>query len=326
MAKPWTKKAHKKELKRKTKREALQKSKKEVCELTVAEFTENLEKLLGSVNPFGKALVIDLKRNKIVYGPSHKYKYLFKELTYNGKLASLEGAALLKFIYKYTHSFLGRLFEGMNGPQKKGFVVVKAGLKVIRNWSFFVNDENTNSFSCSNKRLEDSFGFTNNQDQIILISTDVKTDKILEKVFEKISPEYGSTTAMDAKSETIENYSIDRISEVSGDDSIHLCKDSSVAAMWRVEDFLDTFDKLHLTETGEFVTLEFFIKNSFSEKDARLLAKHPVNLEEAAKFIYGKFLREKPKYQSCKDGEIYFDCNLINTALVEYFDSKKLKF
>lgn len=325
MTKPWTKKAHERELKRKTKREALQKSKKEVCERTVDEFTGNLEKLLGSINPFGRALVIDLKRNKIVYGTSHKYKYLFKKLTYNGKLASLEGAALLKFIYKYTHSFFGRLFEGMNRPQKKGFVVVKAGLNVIRNWSFFINDENTNPFNCNNKRLEDSFGFTNNQDQIILISTDVKTDKILEKVFEKISPEYKLTTAMDAKVETVENYSIDRISEISGNDSIHLCKDSKVAAMWRVEDFLDAFDKMHLTETGEFVTLEFFIKNGFSEKDASLLAKHPVNLEEAAKFIYGKFLREKPKYQSCKNGEIYFDCNLTNTALVEYFDSKKLE-
>lgn len=322
MAKPWTKKAHERVVKRKTKRKVLQKSEKADCDIIVAEFTGNLKNLLKSVNPFGKALVVDLKRNKIVYGPCHKFKYLFKEFTYNGELASLEGAALLKFIYKYTHSFFGRLFEGMNGSQKKGFVVVKAGLKVIRNWGFFINDENINQLGC--KRLEDSFGFTNNRDQIILISTDDKTDKILEKVFEKISPQHGSTTAIDAKEEIVENYSIDRISEISGNDLIRLCKDSSFTAMWRVEDFLDAFDKTHLTETGEFVTLHFLINNGFSEKDARKVSKYPVNLEKAAKFIYGKFLREKPKpeYQSHKNGEIYFDIDLLNTTLVEYFYRK----
>lgn len=324
MAKPWTKKAHEKKALKERKEDQPVVEEKQVPEFPVDEFVGSLKNLLKALDKENEnVLVIDLKRNKVVYGtfPSEGIgKIVFDVYNYNGNLASLEGASLLSYIFKYTKSFFGRQFIGMNGNSKKGFIEIKAGNEPIRHWDYL--DLKINPYG--NKRLEDYFGL-NNRDQIILISTNAKTRKILRKIFEKISPYTNSRTALDAEVlDNCEDYLINRICSLSffGKDRIYLKKDPKFVNKRRIEDELDLLDKDLLDDESRFVSTGFLNRCGFSKEEANRLCNKPVNLKEAYNFMSNYLARNsKPDYMESKRGDWYYDYNLIITAFTEYLKS-----
>lgn len=326
MIKPWTKKAHeKKALKEKRKDQPTAKE-EQVPEFPVDEFAGSLKNILKALNKENEnVLVIDLKRSKVVYGtfPSENIgKTVFDVYNYNGNLASLEGAELLRYIFKYTKSFFGKLFVGMNSDPKTGFIEIKAGNKVIRRWDCL---EDLKLKPYSNKFLEDIFGNLNNRDQIILISTTTKTRKILRKIFEKISPYENSGTALDAEAlDNCEDYLLDRLYSLSyfGKEDIYLKKDPRFVNKCRVGDELDLIAKEFLDDEARFVTTRFPERCGFSKEEVNRLCSKPINLKEAHDYI-SNYLADNPKpdYTELKDSDYYYDYNLIVTAFIEYLKS-----
>lgn len=326
MVKPWTKKAHEKKVIKEKKKDRPVVKEKQVPELPVDEFVgslKNLLKALGKENE--NVLVIDLKRSKVVYGtfPSEAIdKTVFDVYNYNGNLVSLEGAELLRYIFKYTKSFFGKLFVGMNGDPKTGFIEIKAGNKPIRHWDL-LEDLKLNPYS--NKYLEDVFGNLNNRDQIILISTTTKTRKILRKIFEKISPYSDSRTALDAKViDNCEDYLLNRLYSLSyfGKENIYLKKNPRFATKCKIEDKLDLIDKEFLDNESRFATTCFLERCGFSKEDVNRLCSKPINLKEAHDYM-SNYLANNPKpgYTELKDGDCYYDYNQIVTAFIEYLKS-----
>lgn len=325
MAKPWTKKAHEKKALKERKEDQHVVEEQQVPEFPVDEFVGSLKNLLKALDKENEnVLVIDLKRNKVVYGtfPSEGIgKIVFDVYNYNGKLASLEGAELLRYIFKYTKSTFQRQFLGMDGSSKNGFIEIKAGNVPIRYWDYL--DLKINPYG--NKRLEDRFGYSNNRDQIILISTTAKTRSILRKIFEKISPYANSKTALDAEVlDNCEDYLISRIYSVSfsGKDRIYLKEDPKFLTKRRIEDELDLLDKRLLDDEACFVGSGFLEGCGFPKEDINRLCNKPVNLEEAQNFISNYFAKNpKPDYMESKRGDWYYDHNLIVTAFAEYLKS-----
>ena len=324
MTKPWTKKAHEKKAIKEKKKDRPVVKEKQVPELLVDEFAgslKNILKALGKENE--NVLVIDLKRSKVVYGtfPDESIgKTLFDVYNYNGNLASTEGAELLRYIFKYTKSFFGKLFVGMNSDPKTDFIEIKAGNKVIRNWEI-LGDLKLNPY----KFLEDIFGNLNNRDQIILISTTTKTRKILRKIFEKISPYSDSRTALDAKAvDNCEDYLLDRLYSLSyfGKENIYLKKNPKFVNKCRIEDKLDLIDKEFLDDEARFATTRFLERCGFTNVEVNRLCNKPINLKEAHDYI-SNYLANNPKpgYTELKDGDYYYDYNLIVTAFIEYLKS-----
>lgn len=330
MAKPWTKKAHEKKALKEGRGDQPTVKEKQLPEFPVDEFVGNLKNLLRSLDKENEnVLVIDLKRSKVVYGtfPSEDTgKIVFDVYNYNGNLASLEGAELLSYIFKYTKPFFIRHFAGMNGYSKKGFIEIKAGNTPIRKWDFL--DLEINPYGT--KRLEDRFGDSNNRDQIILISTDTKTRKILRKVFEKISPYSDSRTALDAEVlDNCEDYILNRIYSLSyfgKDNHIYLKKNPKFVNKRRIGDELDLIDKELLNDEGRFITSSFLESCGFSTREKNMLCRRPVNLAEACSYMLNYLAKNsKPEYMESKNGDWYYDYNLIVTAFVEYLkDQVKL--
>ena len=327
MTKPWTKKAHEKKALKEKKKDRTIVKKTQVPEFSVDEFVgslKNLLKALGKENE--NVLVIDLKRSKVVYGtfPSENIdKTVFDVYNYNGNLASLEGAELLRYIFRYTKSFFGKLFVGMNSDPKTGFIEIKAGNKVIRRWEG-LEDLKLNPYG-ANKYLEDIFGDLNNRDQIILISTTTKTRKILRKIFEKISPYSDSRTALDAKVvDNCEDYLLDRFYSLSyfGKENIYLKENPRFVKKCRIEDKLDLIDKEFLGDEARFATTCFLERCGFTNAEMSRLCNKPINLKEAHDYILNYLANNpKPDYTELKGGDYYYDYNLIVTAFIEYLKS-----
>ncbi len=326
MAKPWTKKAHEKKALREKKKVQPTIEGKQVPGFPVNEFVGSLKNLLRVLNKENEnVLVVDLKRSKVVYGtfPSEGIgKIVFDVYNYNGDLSSLEGAKLLSYIFKYTKSFFSRQFIGMNAYSKKGFIEIKAGNTPIRLWDFL--DLEINPYGT--KRLEDCLGDSNNRDQIILISTDTKTRKILRKVFEKISPYANPRTALDAKVlDNCEDYILNRLHSLSysGKDHIYLKEDPRFANKLRIEDELDLLDKRLLDDKARFVTHSFLKNCGFSTEEANRLCSRPVNLKKAYDYMSNYLTKNpEPDYTAYKRGDWYYDYNLIVTAFIEYLRSQ----
>ena len=324
MAKPWTKKAHEKKAVKEKRKDRPVVKEKQVPELLVDEFARSLKRLLKALGKENEnVLVIDLKRSKVVYGtfPDESIgKTLFDVYNYNGNLASTEGAELLRYIFKYTKSFFGKLFVGMNSDPKTGFIEIKAGNKVIRNWEI-LGDLKLNPY----KFLEDIFGNLNNRDQIILISTTTKTRKILRKIFEKISPYGNSKTALDAEAlDNCEDYLLDRLYDLSyfGKEDIYLKKNPKFVNKCRIEDKLDLIDKEFLDDEARFATTRFLERCGFTNVEVNRLCNKPINLKEAHDYISNYLANNpKPDYTELKDGDYYYDYNLIVTAFIEYLKS-----
>lgn len=325
MTKPWTKKAHEKKALKEGRGDQPTAKEKQLPEFPVDEFVGNLKNLLRALDKENEnVLVIDLKRSKVVYGtfPSEDTgKIVFDVYNYNGNLSSLEGAELLSYIFKYTKPFFIRHFAGMNGYSKKGFIEIKAGNTPIRKWDFL--DLEINPYGI--KRLEDRFGDSNNRDQIILISTDTKTRKILRKVFEKISPYTNSRTALDAEVlDNCKDYLISRLYSLSffGEDHIYLKRDPKFVNKRRIEDELDLIDKEFLDDKARFVTTSFLERCGFSMEKINRLCNNPINLKEAYDCMSNYLTKNsKPGYMESKRGDWYYDYNLIVTAFVEYLKS-----
>lgn len=325
MTKPWTKKAHEKKAIKEKKKDRPVVKEKQVPELPVDEFAGSLKKLLKALGKENEnVLVIDLKRNKVVYGTfsDPSMGTVFDVYNYNGNLASFEGAELLRYIFKYTKSFFGKLFVGMNGDPKTGFIEIKAGNKPIRRWDC-LEDPKLNPYN--NKFLEDCFGDLNNRDQIILISTTTKTRKILRKIFEKISPYSNSRTALDAEVlEASKDYLLDRLYNLSyfGKENIYLKKDSRFVSKCRIEDKIDLIDKELLDDEARFATTRFLEHCGFTEEKVNRLCSKPINLKEAQDYMSNYLANNpKPSYTELKDSDCYYDYNLIVTAFIEYLKS-----
>lgn len=326
MTKPWTKKAHEKKALKEKKKDRTIVKETQVPGFSVDEFVgslKNLLKVLGKENE--NVLVIDLKRSKVVYGtfPSEGIgKIVFDVYNYNGNLASLEGAELLRYIFKYTKSFFGKLFVGMNSDPKTGFIEIKAGNKPIRHWGCL---EDLKLKPYSTKFLEDIFGNLNNRDQIILISTTTKTRKILRKIFEKISPYRNSGTALDAEAlDNCEDYLLNRLYDLSyfGKEDIYLKKNPKFVNKCRIEDKLDLIDKEFLDDEARFATTYFLERCGFTNVEMNRLCSKPINLKEAQDYM-SNYLANSPKpgYTELKDSDCYYDYNLIVTAFIEYLKS-----
>lgn len=324
MTKPWTKKAHEKKAVKEKRKDQPTVKEEQVPEFPVDEFAGSLKNILKVLNKENEnVLVIDLKRSKVVYGtfPDESIgKTLFDVYIYNGNLASTEGAELLRYIFKYTKSFFGKLFVGMNSDPKTGFIEIKAGNKVIRNWGI-LGDLKLNPY----KFLEDIFGNLNNRDQIILISTTTKTRKILRKIFEKISPYSDSKTALDAKVvDNCEDYLLGRLYSLSyfGKENIYLKENPKFVNKCRIEDRLDLIDKEFLDDEARFATTRFLERCGFTNVEVNRLCNKPINLKEAHDYI-SNYLANNPKpgYTELKDGDYYYDYNLIVTAFIEYLKS-----
>ena len=325
MAKPWTKKAHEKKAIKEKKKDRPVVKEKQVPELPVDEFAGSLKKLLKALGKENEnVLVIDLKRNKVVYGTfsDPSIGTVFDVYNYNGNLASFEGAELLRYIFKYTKSFFGKLFAGMNSDPKTSFIEIKAGNKPIRHWDCL---EDLKLKPYSNKFLEDIFGNLNNRDQIILISTTTKTRKILRKIFEKISPYGNSETALDAEAlDNCEDYLLDRLYDLSyfGKEDIYLKKNPKFVNKCRIEDKLDLIDKGLLDDEARFATTQFPERCGFSKEEVNRLCSKPINLKEAQDYMSNYLANNpKPDYTELKDGDCYYDYNLIVTAFIEYLKS-----
>ena len=325
MAKPWTKKAHEKKAIKEKKKDRPVVKEKQVPELPVDEFAGSLKKLLKALGKENEnVLVIDLKRNKVVYGTfsDPSIGTVFDVYNYNGNLASFEGAELLRYIFKYTKSFFGKLFAGMNSDPKTSFIEIKAGNKPIRHWDCL---EDLKLKPYSNKFLEDIFGNLNNRDQIILISTTTKTRKILRKIFEKISPYGNSETALDAEAlDNCEDYLLDRLYDLSyfGKEDIYLKKNPKFVNKCRIEDKLDLIDKGLLDDEARFATTQFPECCGFSKEEVNRLCSKPINLKEAQDYMSNYLANNpKPDYTELKDGDCYYDYNLIVTAFIEYLKS-----
>lgn len=325
MAKPWTKKAHEKKALKEKKKDRTIVKETQVPGFSVDEFVGSLKNLLKALDKENEnVLVIDLKRNKVVYGtfPSEGIgKIVFDVYNYNGNLASLEGAELLRYIFKYTKSTFQRQFLGMDGSSKNGFIEIKAGNVPIRYWEYL--DLKINPYG--NKRLKDRFGYSNNRDQIILISTTAKTRSILRKIFEKISPYANSKTALDAEAlDNCEDYLISRIYSVSfsGKDRIYLKEDPKFLNKRRIEDELDLIDKEFLDDEARFATTCFLERCGFTNVEVNRLCNKPINLKEAHDYISNYLANNsKPDYTELKDSDYYYDYNLIVTAFIEYLKS-----
>lgn len=334
MAKPWTKKAHEKKALKTAKKNSskVDTPGKVEPKTTIDAFVGSIRKLLRQLDGAHIVLIIDLKRNKIVFGPfpsggiDEPLDNIFEEYTYNGKLVSLEGAALLKFIYKDLQTFFGRLFFGMNGLMMRDLLVVKTGLRPIRNWDFI--DEQLNPYG--NKSLEDYFGSSNNWDQLIFISQSSKAHKALRRVFYKISPDFvNSKTAIDAEIKEVKDYSIDRIKDVYcyGNNSIRFYLDPIYNKKCRIADWVDILDKSHLDDKGNFVTSRCFENYGFDEKECRrlLYLNSPLNLEEVENYLI-KYLKDNPKpdytVHNYRAGEVYYDHTVIESAFIEYLRSQ----
>lgn len=327
MAKPWTKKAHEKKALKEKKKDRTIVKETQVPEFSVDEFVGSLKNLLKALDKENEnVLVIDLKRSKVVYGtfPSENIgKTVFDVYNYNGNLASLEGAELLRYIFKYTKFFFEKLFAGMNSDPKTGFIEIKAGNKVIRHWEV-LEGLKLNPYG-ANKYLEDIFGDLNNRDQIILISTTTKTRKILRKIFEKISPYSASRTALDAKAiDNCEDYLLGRLYSLSyfGKENIYLKKNPRFVNKCRIEDNLDLINKEFLDDEARFVTTRFLERCGFTKVEVNRLYNKPINLKEAHDYI-SNYLANNPKpgYTELKDDDYYYDFNLIVTAFIEYLKS-----
>lgn len=326
MTKPWTKKAHEKKALKEKKKDRTIVKETQVPGFSVDEFVGSLKKLLKALGKENEnVLVIDLKRNKVVYGtfPDASTDTVFFDVyNYNGNLASLEGAELLRYIFKYTKFFFGKLFAGMNSDPKTGFIEIKAGNKPIRHWDC-LEDLKLNPYS--NKFLEDIFGNLNNRDQIILISTTTKTRKILRKIFEKISPYGNSGTALDAEAlDNCEDYLLDRLYDLSyfGKEDIYLKKNPKFVNKCRIEDELNLIDKGLLDDEARFATTRFPERCGFSKEEVNRLCSKPINLKEAQDYM-SNYLANSPKpgYTELKDSDCYYDYNLIVTAFIEYLKS-----
>lgn len=330
MAKPWTKKAHEKKALKEGRGGQPTVKEKQLPEFPVDEFVGNLKNLLRALDKENEnVLVIDLKRSKVVYGtfPSEDTgKIVFDVYNYNGNLASLEGAELLSYIFKYTKPFFIRHFAGMNGYSKKGFIEIKAGNTPIRKWDFL--DLEINPYGT--KRLEDRFGDSNNRDQIILISTDTKTRKILRKVFEKISPYADSRTALDAEVlDNCEDYIINRIDSLSfsGKEHIYLKEDPKFANKLRIEDELDLLDKRLLDDEARFVTTRFLKEYGFFTEEANRLCNMPVNLKEAHDYMSNYLAKNsRPEWMKSKNGDWYYDYDLLIAAFIHYLKDQLTKY
>lgn len=327
MAKPWTKKAHEKKALKEKKKDRTIVRETQVPEFPVDEFAGSLKNILKALNKENEnVLVIDLKRSKVVYGtfPGENIgKTVFDVYNYNGNLASLEGAELLRYIFKYTKSFFGKLFVGMHSDPKTGFIEIKAGNKVIRHWEG-LEDLKLNPYG-ANKYLEDIFGNLNNRDQIILISTTTKTRKILRKIFEKISPYSDSRTALDAKVvDNCEDYLLDRFYSLSyfGKENIYLKENPRFVKKCRIEDKLDLIDKDFLDDEARFATTCFLERCGFTNVEVNRLCNKPINLKEAHDYILNYLANNpKPDYTELKSGSYYYDYDLIVTAFIEYLKS-----
>ena len=324
MTKSWTKKAHEKKALKEKKKDRTIVKKTQVPEFSVDEFVGSLKNLLKALDKENEnVLVIDLKRSKVVYGtfPSENIgKIVFDVYNYNGNLASLEGAELLRYIFKYTKSFFGKLFAGMNSDPKTGFIEIKAGNKPIRHWEALKLNPYGN-----NKYLEDCFGDLNNRDQIILISTTTKTRKLLRKIFEKISPYGNSGTALDAEAlDNCEDYLLGRLYDLSyfGKEDIYLKKNPKFVNKCRIEDELNLIDKGLLDDEARFATTQFPERCGFSKEEVNRLCSKPINLKEAQDYM-SNYLANSPKpgYTELKDSDCYYDYNLIVTAFMEYLKS-----
>ena len=328
MTKPWTKKAHEKKALKEKKKDRTIVKETQVPEFSVDEFVGSLKNLLKALDKENEnVLVIDLKRSKVVYGtfPSKDIgKTVFDVYNYNGNLASTEGAELLRYIFKYTKFFFGKLFAGMNSDPKTGFIEIKAGNKVIRRWEC-LEDLKLNPYGGANKYLEDIFGNLNNRDQIILISTTTKTRKILRKIFEKISPYSDSRTALDAKViDNCEDYLLDRFYSLSyfGKENIYLKENPRFVKKCRIEDKLDLIDKEFLDDEGRFATTCFLERGGFTNVEVNRLCNKPINLKEAHDYILNYLANNpKPDYTELKSGDYYYDYNLIVTVFIEYLKS-----
>lgn len=326
MAKPWTKKAHEKKALKEKKKDRTIVKETQVPGFSVDEFVGSLKNLLKVLDKENEnVLVIDLKRSKVVYGtfPSEGIgKIVFDVYNYNGNLASLEGAELLRYIFKYTKSFFGKLFAGMNSDPKTGFIEIKAGNKVIRNRGCL--EDKLNPYG-ANKHLVDIFGNLNNRDQIILISTTTKTRKILRKIFEKISPYSDSRTALDAKVvDNCEDYLLNRLYDLSyfGKEDIYLKKNPKFVNKCRIEDKLDLIDKEFLDDESRFATTYFLERCGFTNVEVSRLCNKPINLKEAQDYMSNYLANNsKPGYTEFKDSDCYYDYNLIVTAFIEYLKS-----
>lgn len=321
MAKSWTKKAHEKKALKEKKKDRTIVKETQVPGFSVDEFVGSLKNLLKDLGKENEnVLVIDLKRSKVVYGTftiDYIGKIVFDVYNYNGNLASLEGAELLRYIFKYTKFFFGKLFVGMNSDPKTGFIEIKAGNKPIRHWDRLED--------YSNKYLEDIFGDLNNRDQIILISTTTETRRILRKIFEKISPYENSGTALDAEAlDNCEDYLLDRLYSLSyfGKEDIYLKKDPRFVNKCRVGDELDLIAKEFLDDEARFVTTRFPERCGFSKEEVNRLCSKPINLKEAQDYISNYLANNpKPDYTELKDGDWYYDYSLIVTAFIEYLKS-----
>lgn len=322
MIKPWTKKAHEKKLVKERKDLQVVEEK----QVFVDEFVGSLRRLLKDLNAEAECvLVIDLKKNKIVYGTFPSVDNVggiaFDVCIYNGTLVSLEGAELLSYIFKYTKPFLKRYFGGMNAYPKKGFIEIKAGNTPIRKWDFL--DLEINPYG--NKRLEDQFGDSNNRDQIILISTNAKTRKILRKVFEKISPYSNSKTALDAGVlGDCQDYIINRLYSISfiGDKRIYIKENPKLVNKCRIEDMLNLIDKELLNDKGYFATLRTPKNYGFSVEESNRLCNVSIDLEKAHDYISDYLAKNTRLEQICPwNGDWYYDYNLIMTAFTEYLKS-----
>lgn len=331
MAKPWTKKAHEKKAIKEKRKDQPTAKEEQVPEFPVDEFAGSLKNILKALNKENEnVLVIDLKKSKVVYGtfPSEGIgKIVFDVYNYNGNLASLEGAELLRYIFKYTKSFFGRQFIGMNAYPKKGFIEIKAGNTPIRQWGFL--DLEINPYGT--KRLEDQFGDSNNRDQIILISTNAKTRKILRKVFEKISPYADSRTALDAEVlGNCGNYVINRLYSLSffGKDShIYLKEDPKFANKLRIEDELDLLDKKLLDDKGYFITTGFLRDYGFFTEEANVLCNRPVNLKEAYNYMSNYLVKNsRSEWMTSKNGDWYYDYDLLIAAFIHYLKDQLTKY
>lgn len=326
MAKSWTKKAHEKKALKEKKKDRPVVKEKQVPGLPVDEFVGSLKRLLKALGKENEnVLVIDLKRSKVVYGtfPDASTGTVFFDVyNYNGNLASFEGAELLRYIFKYTKLFFGKLFTGMNSDPKTGFIEIKAGNKPIRHWDCL---EDLKLKPYSTKFLEDIFGNLNNRDQIILISTTTKTRKILRKIFEKISPYGNSGTALDAEVlDNCEDYLLNRLYDLSyfGKEDIYLKKNPKFVNKCRIEDELDLIDKELLNDEARFATTRLLERCGFSEEKVNRLCSKPINLKEAQDYM-SNYLANNPKpgYTELKDSDCYYDYNLIVTVFIKYLKS-----
>ena len=91
MAKPWTKKAHEKKALKEKKKDRPVVKEKQVSGLPVDEFVGSLKKLLKALGKENEnVLVIDLKRNKVVYGT-------FPDASTDTVLSAFLGAYLISF-------------------------------------------------------------------------------------------------------------------------------------------------------------------------------------------------------------------------------------